>query len=75
MNIGPKELIVKLEELAESHESLQAELDVSSFEPDSTQGGFRIQIRDGQVSAMRPSLWKKGEKKTNRRILAQQAAT
>ena len=58
VNIGPKELIAKLEELAESHESLQAELDVSSFEPDSTQGGFRIQIRNGQVSAMRPALWK-----------------
>ena len=58
VNIGPKELIVKLQELAESQESLQAELDVSSFENDSTQGNFRIQIRDGQVLAMRPSLWK-----------------
>jgi len=58
VNIGPEELITKLKELAESAESLQAQLDVSSFEPGSAQGGFRIQILDGQVSALRPSFWK-----------------
>lgn len=61
VNIGPKELIAKLQELAESQESLQAELDVSSFAPDSAQGSFRLRIRDGQVSAMRPSAWKQGK--------------
>lgn len=58
VNIGPKELIAKLRELAESEESLQAELEVTPIEAGRNDAGFRIHIRDGQISAMRPSLWK-----------------
>jgi hypothetical protein len=57
VKIGPKDLVEKLRLLAESPESLQAELFVSS-----TQAGdkwdFRVQIRDGQIWTARPSAWK-----------------
>ncbi len=55
VNVGPGELIAKLQQLSESQESLQADLNVTSFAADSPSAGVRINIRDGQVSAMRLS--------------------
>jgi hypothetical protein len=57
VNVGPKELLSKMKELAETPESLQAELDVSSFAPGSLDSNFRIRVRDGAVEVLRPSLW------------------
>jgi hypothetical protein len=48
----------KLKELSDPRESLQAELDVSSFAPGSLDRSFRIRIGDGSVEAFRPAIWK-----------------
>ena len=58
VNVGPGELVAKLKELAAAPESLNAELDVSSFVPGSLDRSFRIRIKDGSVQALRPALWK-----------------
>jgi hypothetical protein len=59
VNVGPSELVAKLVELAHPSESLQAEMDVSSFAPGSLDRCFRIRIADGRVGVLRPSLWQK----------------
>jgi hypothetical protein len=48
IRIGPRELTAKLMELAETQESLQAELDVSTAETGSM---LRIEIHNGRLSA------------------------
>lgn len=58
VNVGPRELISKLEALAETRESLEAELDVGSFAPGALDHSFRIRIEKGKVHALRPSLWR-----------------
>jgi hypothetical protein len=58
VNIGPKELVAKLRELAKPPGSLEAELDVSSFVPDSDAADFRIRISRGKIETVRPSLWR-----------------
>jgi hypothetical protein len=58
VNVGPKELIGKLQQLAENPESLQAEFEVASGEPESAAKQFRVQIREGRVWTTRPALWK-----------------
>jgi hypothetical protein len=60
VNVGPDELIAKLKELAEPHESLQAEMEVGSFVAGATDQDFRICIRDGRVQMLRPALWSEG---------------
>ena len=55
VNVGPSELIDKLRQLSESQESLQGELEITSFAPGSRQPAVRIIIRDGQLSALRLS--------------------
>jgi len=57
VNVGPEELISKLRDLAEPHESLNAELEVGSFMPGATEHDFRVCIRNGQVQVLRPALW------------------
>ncbi len=59
VNVGARELLSKMKELADPPESLQAELDVSSFAPGSLDRNFRIQVRDGAAEALKPSLWQK----------------
>jgi len=58
VNVGPRELVAKLMELASEPSSLQAELDVSSFTPGALDRSFRIRIKDGSMQALRPALWK-----------------
>jgi len=58
VNVGPGELVNKLKELSDPGESLQAELEVSSFAPGSLDCSFKIRIQDGSVQAIRPALWK-----------------
>jgi hypothetical protein len=58
VNVGPGELMTRLQELADPLESLEAELDVSSFAADATDENFRILIRHGRAQALRPSLWR-----------------
>jgi hypothetical protein len=57
VNVGPRELLSKMKELADPPQSLQAELDVSSFAPGSLDRNFRIRVRDGAVDVLRPALW------------------
>jgi len=58
VNVGPCELLAKLQELADPLASLEAELDISSFAPGSSDANFRILVRHGQTQALRPSLWR-----------------
>ena len=58
VNVGPRELVYKLETLADIRESLEAELDVSSFAPGAMDRSFRIRIERGRIHALRPSLWR-----------------
>ncbi len=58
VNVGPRELVYKLETLAETRDSLEAELDVSSFAPGALDRSFRIRIEKGRIHALRPSLWR-----------------
>lgn len=57
VNVGPEELIAKLRDMAEPPESLQAELEVGSFETGAHDQDFRVCIRDGRVQVLRPALW------------------
>ena len=58
VNVGPCELLAKLQELADPLASLEAELDISSFAPGSSDANFKILVRHGQTQALRPSLWR-----------------
>jgi hypothetical protein len=57
VRIGTPELLEKLRQLSETQESLQAELEVHPADDEASQKAFRVQIRDGELSTMRPSLW------------------
>jgi len=58
VNVGPRELTSKLQALAETPESLEAELDISSFAPGALDRSFRIKIEKGAIQTLRPSLWR-----------------
>jgi hypothetical protein len=58
VNVGPEELLAELRELAQPFEGVEADLDVSSFVHGSVAGHCRLRIRNGQVEAVRPSLWR-----------------
>lgn len=57
VNVGPEELLAELRALADPADSLQAEIDVSSFAAGSMDRDFRLLIGAGQVRALLPSLW------------------
>jgi hypothetical protein len=57
VRIGIPELLDKLRQLSETQDSLQAELDVWPTGEESARRVFRILIRDGEISTLRPSLW------------------
>ncbi len=57
VNVGPAELVTTLRSLASPADSLEGEIDVGSFAADSVEGDFRLILRDGQMQAVRPSLW------------------
>jgi hypothetical protein len=56
-NVGPEELLATLRQLAQPPASLAAELEVGSFAPHAFEKDFRLEIRAGQVHALRPALW------------------
>jgi hypothetical protein len=58
VSVDPEELISRLQRLAEPPETLQAELEVTSAAPRSTDRDFRILVQNGKVTALRPTLWK-----------------
>ena len=58
VNVGPCELLARLQELADPPESLEAELDVGSFGQSPLEAGFRILVCQGRAQALRPSLWR-----------------
>lgn len=58
VNAGPRELVAKLQEIANPPDSLEAELDVTSFAPGSVDQYFQLIVREGRIQALRPSLWK-----------------
>ncbi|MBZ5498163.1 MAG: hypothetical protein LAP85_17320 [Acidobacteriia bacterium] len=58
VNVGPSELLSKLLELADPAESLDAQLEVSSFVPGASDENFRILVCRGRAQALRPSLWR-----------------
>lgn len=58
VNVGPQELLAALQQFAAPGDSLEADLDVSSFAHRSIDRRFRIIIRRGQLQVLRPSLWK-----------------
>ncbi len=58
VNVGPKELLEKLRELEDPSGSLEAELEVESFVPDSVSSMFRMEITGGKTDVFKPSFWK-----------------
>jgi len=58
VNVGPFELLVKLRELASPLESLDGELEVSSFAHHSADHDFCLTVRGAEEKAVRPSVWK-----------------
>jgi hypothetical protein len=56
-NVGPEELLTTLRQLAQPATSLAAELEVGSFAPQAFEKDFRLEIRAGQIRALRPALW------------------
>jgi hypothetical protein len=58
VNMGPQELVGKLQEITDPADSLEADLDVSSFAHRAIDRRFRIVIRKGQVQVLKPSLWR-----------------
>jgi hypothetical protein len=58
VNVGPQELVAKLLEISDPADSLEADLDVSSFAHRAIDRRFRIVIRKGQVQVLKPSLWR-----------------
>jgi len=58
VNVGPQELIGRLKEIADPADSLEADLDVSSFAHRAIDRRFRIVLRKGQIQVLKPSLWR-----------------
>lgn len=61
VNVGPAQLLATVRTLAAPPESLQADLDVGSFALHAGDRDFRLTVRDGVATALRPSLWTRPE--------------
>jgi len=57
VNVGPRQLLKNLNELAEPLESLGGELEVGSFVDHALDRDFRLTFEKGVARATRPSLW------------------
>ena len=58
VNVDPTELVAKLSKLATPPQTLEGELEISSFVPAAIDHDFHIHLRGGEVRAIRPALWK-----------------
>jgi hypothetical protein len=58
VNAGPQELLTTLLKIAAPGDSLEADLDISSFAHRAIDRRFRIIIRQGRVELLKPSLWR-----------------
>ena len=58
VNVGPRELLGRLRELADPTGSLDADLEVGSFVSHGGDRDFRLTVRAGEARAVRPSLWR-----------------
>jgi len=57
VNVGPEELLSRLRELAQPEDSIEGDLEVGSFAPHAIERDFRLELRGGQIRALRPALW------------------
>ncbi|KAB2964264.1 MAG: hypothetical protein F9K16_04730 [Thermoanaerobaculia bacterium] len=57
VNVGPEELVRKLRALADPLATLEADLQIGSFAPQSFERDFRLELRGAETRAVRPSLW------------------
>jgi len=57
VNVGPRQLLKTLGELADPPESLAGELEVGSFVDHALDRDFRLTLEKGVARATRPSLW------------------
>jgi hypothetical protein len=57
VNVGPEELVRELRALADPLDTLEAELEIGSFAPQSFERDFRIELRGGETRAVSPALW------------------
>ncbi len=57
VNVGPGQLLATLRCLADPSESLEGELEVSSFLPHAQDRDFRLILHRGTAKAVRPALW------------------
>lgn len=60
VNVAPEPLLARLRQAADPLDSLDGELDISSFAPHSMDRDFRLSIREGKARAVRPALWREG---------------
>lgn len=60
VNVGPSHLLAWLRELAHPVESLEADLDVGAFGHHAQGSAFRLTVRGGVATAVRPLLWRQG---------------
>lgn len=58
VNVGPSHLLGWLRELAQPVESLEADLDIGAFGHHAQGSGFRLTVRGGVATAVRPLLWR-----------------
>jgi hypothetical protein len=58
VNVGPQELLATLQKIASPGDSLEADLDISSFAHRAIDRRFRINIRQGRVQVLKPALWR-----------------
>ncbi len=58
VNVGPRQLLDRLRELAAPPDSLEADLDVGSFLRHAGGRDFRLRVRGGVARALRPALWR-----------------
>lgn len=61
VNVGPEQLLKTLRRLADPPESLEADLEVSSFVAHAQDRDFRLEVRRGVARAVRPALWPASE--------------
>lgn len=60
VNVGPRQLLATLHEVADPAASLEGELEIGSFVEHALDRDFRLTLEKGVARATRPSLWPEG---------------
>lgn len=60
VNVGPAHLLAWLRELSSPPESLEADLDIGAFGHHAHGSEFRLVVRRGVATAVKPRLWREG---------------